>query len=157
MQDLGESPYESVDPAPSENSTKDVAKLQQQLLDRNLPMYDRYKAMFALRNRMDDEGAKALLRGLEDSSALFRHEVAYVLGQLQSPSTLATLETSLRNKAEHPMVRHEAAEAIGAIGTTEALTLLKEFEKDPSRIVAESCHVALDAARYWQEQDALAS
>jgi len=47
------------------------------------------------------------------------------------------------------MVRHEAAEALGAIGTEEAVALLQEYAKDPSRVVKESCVVALDAADYW--------
>eukprot|EP01138_Halocafeteria_seosinensis_P005513 gb/GECG01005635.1/.p1 GENE.gb/GECG01005635.1/~~gb/GECG01005635.1/.p1 ORF type:complete len:291 (+),score=48.10 gb/GECG01005635.1/:1-873(+) len=155
--DANDNPYESVDPAPPESSERDVAKLQQQLLDKSSPLYNRYKAMFALRNRVDKEGTEALLKGLQDDSALFRHEVAYVLGQLQNSSSLNTLEATLRNKAEHPMVRHEAAEALGAIGTEEALSLLREFENDDSRIVAESCFVALDAAEYWQEQDQVAA
>jgi len=41
--------------------------------------------------------------------------VAYVLGQLQSKTALATLSKVLRDVNEHPMVRHEAAEALGSI------------------------------------------
>lgn len=63
------------------------------------------------------------------------------------------------------MVRHEAAEALGAIGSTEALELLREYAEDPSRVVKESCVIALDAADYWatlgaegaQERDAAES
>jgi hypothetical protein len=52
------------------------------------------------------------------------------------------------------MVRHESAEALGAIeGTADEWqqieqTLLK-YQKDPVLAVAESCIVALDAADYW--------
>ena len=38
--------------------------------------------MFALRNIGDEISIKALASGLNDSSALFRHEVAFVLGQV---------------------------------------------------------------------------
>ena len=47
------------------------------------------------------------------------------------------------------MVRHEAAEAIGALGTDECVELLKQFVADKDDLVRESCEVALDAADYW--------
>lgn len=45
-------------------------------------------------------------------------QVAYVLGQLQNKSASATLVEVLKNTDEHPMVRHEAAEALGSIAGT---------------------------------------
>ena len=49
------------------------------------------------------------------------------------------------------MVRHEAAEAIGAIHNRwdEAKALLKEFLQDEDELVRESCEVALDAGDEW--------
>lgn len=44
-----------------------------------------------------------LLEGLKDASALFRHEVAYCLGQRQDPAAVATLTAILHNQNEHPM------------------------------------------------------
>ncbi len=41
--------------------------------------------------------------GLNDPSALFRHEVAYCLGQRQDPAAVATLTCILDDAAEHPM------------------------------------------------------
>ena len=41
--------------------------------------------------------------GLRDPSALFRHEVAYCLGQRQDPAAVATLKRILKDEAEHPM------------------------------------------------------
>ena len=41
--------------------------------------------------------------GLKDPSALFRHEVAYCLGQRQDPAAVATLRTILKDEREHPM------------------------------------------------------
>jgi len=60
-------------------------QLKAQLLDTSLSLYTRYKAMFALRNRGDEASVLALTAGLKDRSALFRHEVAFVLGQLAHP------------------------------------------------------------------------
>lgn len=42
------------------------------------------------------------------------------------------------------MVRHEAAEALGAVADPECVQLLKEFSHDVEPIVADSCIVALD-------------
>lgn len=41
--------------------------------------------------------------GLKDPSALFRHEVAYCLGQRQDPAAVSTLIDMLKDTAEHPM------------------------------------------------------
>lgn len=43
------------------------------------------------------------LAGLTDTSALFRHEVAYCLGQRQDPAAVNTLIEILDNSSEHPM------------------------------------------------------
>lgn len=45
-------------------------------------------------------------------------------------------------------VRHECAEALGAIGTKECEAILKEFLADEKRVVKESCEVALDICEY---------
>lgn len=42
-------------------------------------------------------------------------QVAYVLGQLQNKAASDALSTVLKDVCEHPMVRHEAAEALGSI------------------------------------------
>lgn len=42
-------------------------------------------------------------------------QVAYVLGQLQNKAASAALSNLIRDAKEHPMVRHEAAEALGSI------------------------------------------
>lgn len=73
-----------------------------------------------------------LISGLTCSdSALFRHEVAYALGQAQSPIAVAELKHSLENEKENCMVRHECAEALGAIATEECEEILKKFRNDP--------------------------
>ncbi len=81
-------------------------------------------------------------------SALFRHEVAYVLGQIQSDICIPELRDRLTDKSENCMVRHECAEALGAIGTTEAEKILQNYLNDEEIIVRESCEVALDMSDY---------
>jgi deoxyhypusine monooxygenase len=69
--------------------------------------------MFALRDNGTTEAVMALADGLNDASALFRHEIGYVFGQLQHPAAVDALVVTLGRKGEHEMVRHEAAEALG--------------------------------------------
>lgn len=149
---LSENPYSSVDPAPpaDEPSPRSCAELRRSLLDESLPLFDRYRAMFSLRNRGDAESVTALADGLKCGSALFRHEVAYVLGQVAHPACTKQLEDSLRDQQESDMVRHECAEALGAIGTPECLRLLAEYGADGARVVRESVEVALDMCEYEQ-------
>jgi HEAT repeat protein len=54
---------------------------------------------------------------------------------------LSPLLQVLQNLDEHPMVRHEAAEALGAIATPEAMDLLGQFLTDKEPAVKESCVV----------------
>ncbi|CAA0387160.1 unnamed protein product [Arabidopsis thaliana] len=142
------SPFMSVDPAGPAASFSSVHQLRQVLLDETKGMYERYAALFALRNHGGEEAVSAIVDSLSASSALLRHEVAYVLGQLQSKTALATLSKVLRDVNEHPMVRHEAAEALGSIADEQSIALLEEFSKDPEPIVAQSCEVALSMLEF---------
>jgi hypothetical protein len=123
------------------------------LCDKKLELFERYKCMFSLRNRGGQDCVTELGTALvkDNSSALLRHEVAYVLGQMQHPSSVEALEASLRREGEHAMVRHEAAEALGAIQGRwdDCEKILMEFMNDPDDVVKESCQVALDAADYF--------
>ncbi|XP_045400669.1 deoxyhypusine hydroxylase [Lemur catta] len=136
-------PYLSVDPAPPAEE-RDVGRLRAVLLDESQPLFERYRAMFALRNAGGQEAALALAEGLRCGSALFRHEVGYVLGQLQHEAAVPQLVAALARPAESPMVRHECAEALGAIARPSCLAALRAHAADPERVVRESCEVALD-------------
>jgi len=139
--------YGSVDPTPPMNdkSEKDMEKI---LLDENEDLYVRYKAMFGLRNRGGTESVLSLSKGLQSSSALFRHEIAFVLGQMAHEASVPYLKVCLQNEKEQGMVRHECAEALGAIATTECFDILKEYSQDVEQVVKESCDVALDMCEY---------
>jgi deoxyhypusine monooxygenase len=43
--------------------------------------------------------------GLKAKSALFRHEIAFVLGQLQNPESIQVLTENLKDLEENEMVR----------------------------------------------------
>ncbi|KAI8377281.1 armadillo-type protein [Blakeslea trispora] len=146
--DGNKSLYSSVDPAPPSVETKSVKELGEQLMNTDLKLFKRYRAMFALREIGNEEAVLELARGLKDKSALFRHEVAYVFGQLQHPASVPALTECLQDHSEAHMVRHEAAEALGSIATPDVLKVLDSFKKDNERVVRDSCVVALDMYEY---------
>ncbi|OCT44958.1 Deoxyhypusine hydroxylase [Cladophialophora carrionii] len=156
---LRSSDFASIDPAPplpSSTAAPSIPALQQTLLDTSLPLFQRYRAMFALRDLASppdlptaEPAVHALASGFGDPSALFRHEVAFVFGQLSHPASIPSLSAVLENSKEESMVRHEAAEALGSLGEEPGVEdLLKRFLDDPEQVVRESVIVALDMAEY---------
>ena len=99
------------------------------LRDPQKSMAIRFRALFTLKNiggqSTIDHIGKVLF---EDDSALLKHECAYCLGQMQDVYAIEILSKVLANTMEHPMVRHEAGEALGAIGTDECLKILQVIE-----------------------------
>ncbi len=146
------SEFGSVDPAPPSNE-KDVEALKQLLNDEKERMFVRMRSVFALRNIGGKEAVEALCSGFSSASALLRHELAYVLGQMQDSRALPALNRRLEDLDEHVMVRHEAAEAMGAIGNRNSREILNRFLDDPSIEVAESCEVALDLLNHHQKMN----
>ncbi|KAH6685738.1 deoxyhypusine hydroxylase [Plectosphaerella plurivora] len=154
---LRKSDFTSVDPAPPlEESLRNVEDLEKALMDTSRPLFKRYRAMFALRDLASPPdlptavpAVLALAKGLSDPSALFRHEIAFVFGQLSHPASIPALTASLSDVNEASMVRHEAAEALGSLGEEEGVeaTLLK-FLHDKEKVVRESVIVALDMVEY---------
>ncbi|GBE83118.1 Deoxyhypusine hydroxylase [Sparassis crispa] len=157
-----EQTYTSIDPAPPSSrllsgkaapentSDSNIASLRATLLDKNRSLFERYRAMFALRNIGTPAAVDALAAGFSDDSALFKHEIAFVFGQLLSAHSVPSLLAVLENPHESEMVRHEAAEALGGIATPEVLPHLKQWMRrtDAPRVVRESCEVAIDMWEY---------
>ena len=88
--DLKRLKFRTNDPAPPFNyqvdqSYADVARLTQILLDNaNYSLFDRYRAMFTLRELYTEDACRAICQTLlpenfEKCSALLKHEVAFVL------------------------------------------------------------------------------
>lgn len=150
-ENLETSLYTSIDPAPPMPSDQEskVEKLQKILNNQDEPLFERYRAMFRLRDMGTDEACLALASGLDDDpSALFKHEIAYVFGQLCNPVTVPALIKTLKDEREAAMVRHEAAEALGSIATDECLPVLQSFLNDKDQVVRDSAVVALDMYEY---------
>jgi len=156
--------YLSVDPAPPAPPSTPTPALVAAVTCPTAPLWDRYRALFALRDRGGPEAVAALTAALragrpekggggEDGdlsrpsvseAALFKHEVAYVLGQMQEAASVPALVACLEDGGKHAMVRHEAAEALGAVGGPAAQAALVAGARDAEPIVAHSCEVALD-------------
>ncbi|CAF3225301.1 unnamed protein product [Rotaria socialis] len=147
-----EKTFATVDPAPALTVTT-IDELKKILLDENQSLFERYRALFALRNIASDEAVLAICEGFQASSALFRHEIAFVLGQLQSVSSVPALRQQLSILSENYMVRHECAETLGSIGTAECRHILETYLHDNERVVRESCEVALDISDYVNSAD----
>lgn len=62
-ENLSENPYYSVDPAPPTDLNVKVNDLKAKLLDESDNLFERYRAMFALRNIGSDESILALCEG----------------------------------------------------------------------------------------------
>lgn len=146
------SEFGSVDPAPPQVGGE-ISTHRMVLLNNDLPMFQRMRAVFSLRNIRTDEAALALCDGFNCSSALLRHEIAYVLGQMQNNVVLPKLTEVLSNENEHVMVRHEAAEAMGAIGDRSILHVLEKFKHHHQPEISESCIVALDLLHWVQSSE----
>ena len=157
--DCGNSDFASIDPAPPLAQTTQepsVPELQEKLLDTRLPLFERYRAMFALRDLSSPPdlptaipAIQALASGFKDSSALFRHEIAFVFGQLSHPASIPSLVDTLSDSKEESMVRHEAAEALGSLGDEYGVEdILRGFLDDPEQVVRDSVVVALDMAEF---------
>ena len=144
---MGEKPavseYGSVDPAPASHGD-DMLQMKSVLLDDSARMFERMRVVFKFRNIRTVESCLALCEAFSTDSALLRHELAYVLGQMQMDEALPALIDRLSDVSEHVMVRHEAAEALGAIGNLVAKPVLETYLSDPFEEVSESCEVALD-------------
>lgn len=77
-------PYSSVDPAPPAVS-KSVSELRSILLDESLPLFERYRAMFALRNLGDEEAVLALGDGrIQHCGLLFYLCITAVITKLHN-------------------------------------------------------------------------
>lgn len=153
-----EDPAPAVDPetnlfseaAKKQISEEEIESLRQTLVNPSVSLFDRYRAMFALRNLAPTHPnaihALASAFSVNEPSALFKHEIAFVFGQILSPLSVPALIKVLEDENENEMVRHEAAEALGGIATDECLPVLRKWMNKPDapRVVKESCIVAID-------------
>lgn len=141
----------SGDPAYT-GSAAHLEKLSNALLADSEPLDARFRALFTLKGlaaKSDDAVMpviEIITKGFQSDSALLKHELAYVLGQLADERAVPVLEDLVeRMDAQPPIVRHEAAEGLGAISTTKALPLLRRHAEDPNEDVhvRQTCELAI--------------
>ncbi|KAG7371736.1 heat repeat-containing protein [Nitzschia inconspicua] len=92
---------------------------------------------------------------VKEHGSLLRHEFAYVLGQMQTEQACQALETLLQKDDDCVMVRHEAAEALGAIASTTSISALQDTQTKYQGIcneLADTCRLALNRIRQQQQQ-----
>jgi len=121
-----------------------VLRIGEYLRNEGNPLKGRFRALFTLRNINTPEAISQIGLCFSDPSALLKHELAYCLGQMQSVEAIPILTKVLGHLEEHPMVRHEAGEALGAIGDDKCLDILKSYENDEVTEVRETVQLALD-------------
>ncbi|XP_010447400.2 PREDICTED: deoxyhypusine hydroxylase-like isoform X1 [Camelina sativa] len=129
----------------SVSSTANLEKfLCERLVDQSQSISERFRALFSLRNLKGAGPRNALILASRDSSNLLAHEAAFALGQMQDAEAIPALESVLNDMSLHPIVRHEAAEALGAIGLAGNVDILKKsLSSDPAQEVRETCELAL--------------
>lgn len=145
------SKFGSRDPAPPLNGTFEEARAI--LLDRDECLYRRYQAMFLLRDMGTPGSVHALGRAMDDDSALLKHEISFVFGQMRDRLSIPYLVKGVEDEKEHGMVRHECAEALGIIGDDAALKTLLRYIHDPCDILRESVEVAVDIHNYVKSDE----
>lgn len=141
--------HKTNDPAPPFNpknneNYKSVKWLEELLLDPKKPIFDRYRAMFSLREIGTDEACKALCQTLtkenfSNCTALLKHEIGFVLGQLghtYAKICVPYLEQTVGDENEAPVVRHECVIALGDI--TDKTEVMQKYTNDKDDIVRES-------------------
>jgi deoxyhypusine monooxygenase len=81
--------FPTIDPAPS-SSPQSIKDLQTALLNTKLPLFERYRAMFALRDfgAGSKEAVLALADGFKDGSALFRYVPFFLFTFVTSSSSI---------------------------------------------------------------------
>eukprot|EP00466_Bigelowiella_natans_P006979 jgi/Bigna1/86439/estExt_fgenesh1_pg.C_100245 len=125
-----------------------IRTLRDDLKDPKCNIGKRMRTVFYLKMHGGKEAIDALAGGLVSESVLLNHEICYVLGQMQDPQALPVLNAVLEDEKAHPVVRHEAAEALGAIGMEKSIELLEKYKDSKVTEVAETCKLAIDTIKH---------
>ena len=153
--DMSEKDYVTNDPSPPFNFKKDPKYRDYDYLKsilKNGSLFEKNRVIFTLRNLGTKEAIILLCQCFtEEHTALFKHEIAFILGQMAeiASEALEKLEEVLQNENENPIVRHETALALGEI--SKGKDLLKKYSTHEDQLIAESCIIAEEFVDYWKE------
>jgi deoxyhypusine monooxygenase len=142
-------------PPPTADPT--IITLRKTLTSESEPLARRFRALFSLKHlacQSSISAIEAIAAAFTSPSALLKHELAYCLGQSKNLAAVPFLRAVLEDKNEDSMCRHEAAEALGAIGDSGSLNLLRQLRdaKDEVVVVRETCEIAV-ARIEWENSD----
>ena len=111
-------------------------------------LFERYRALFTLRELNTKESMIGICQNLlpehmDKCGALLKHEVAYVLAQMEDHNehSVSFLLGSVLNDDEAPIVRHEALIVVGEM--IDDQKMLEHLTQHNDEIVAESAQVAV--------------
>lgn len=140
-----------------------VSALRATLTDENAALAKRFRALFSLKHTAAQVPAtsdtlpaiEAIAAAFTSPSALLKHELAYCLGQTGKLDAAPFLKCVIGDRQEDAMCRHEAAEALGALGDQSSLKLLKERRDDveEEEVVRETCDIAVERIE-WEHSEA---
>lgn len=138
-----------------------VSSLRKSLCSEETPLAVRFRALFSLKHVAQTDPAsavaaiEAIAAGFASPSALLKHELAYCLGQSGNPAAVKPLRDVLSDVQEDAMCRHEAAEALGALGTADNLDVLKQFRDREGEevVVKETCEIAIDRIEWENSKE----
>lgn len=129
-----------------------IKSLRESLCSEATPLPTRFRALFSLKHlacQSQDASAEAAIDAIAAAftspSALLKHELAYCLGQTRNLYSVPPLRQRLADLEEDPMCRHEAAEALGAIGLESQLDILREYRnrEGENTAIVETCEIAI--------------
>jgi deoxyhypusine monooxygenase len=149
--------------AATENgSDSTISTLRATLTSESTSLALRFRALFSLKHlaslhpptSQTVPAIEAVAAAFTSPSALLKHELAYCLGQTRNSAAVPHLQNVLKNKAEDAMCRHEAAEALGALGDRGSIELLKGLRDDSEEpvVVRETCEIAVDRIEWEHDQ-----
>jgi deoxyhypusine monooxygenase len=139
-----------------------ILALRETLTSESEPLARRFRALFSLKylaclqppTQKTLPAIRAIAAAFTSPSALLKHELAYCLGQSKNADAVPFLRRVLEDRQEDTMCRHEAAEALGALGSTESLETLTAMRDDDSEpaVVRETCDIAVDRIQ-WESSE----
>ncbi len=131
----------------------EIAALRKALVSESVPLARRFRALFSLKHyaslqpptQQSLPAIYAIAAAFHSPSALLKHELAYCLGQTRNMSSVPFLRQVLADRHQDPMCRHEAAEALGALGDNNSLDELRRMRDDNTEatVVRETCEIAV--------------
>lgn len=147
-----------------ESTDAPLMKLRKILTTESEPLARRFRALFSLKHlaclqpptEQTLPAVEAIAAAFASPSALLKHELAYCLGQSRNPDSISFLQKVVRDTKEDAMCRHEAAEALGALGDAGSLEILKGLRDDVGEleVIRETCDIAVERIRWENSEEA---